>query len=42
VPTKLGYAGVKPLQYPAELVALLPVGPALDPAEARKTRPDND
>ncbi|GAA1802694.1 type VII secretion protein EccB [Planosporangium flavigriseum] len=34
--TKLGYAGVTPTAMPAELVVLLPVGPALDPAEARQ------
>ncbi len=30
----LGYAGVAPLRLPAALVALLPPGPALDPAAA--------
>jgi type VII secretion protein EccB len=35
--TKLGYAGVKPQQVPSELVAMLPRGPSLDPAQARKT-----
>jgi type VII secretion protein EccB len=33
---KLGYEGVAPLRMPAELVALLPVGPALDPAAAQQ------
>ncbi|MGC9668214.1 type VII secretion protein EccB [Planosporangium sp. 12N6] len=32
----LGYAGVTPATMPAELVALLPAGPALDPADARQ------
>jgi type VII secretion protein EccB len=31
----LGYQGVTPVPVPANLVALLPVGPALDPAAAR-------
>jgi type VII secretion protein EccB len=31
---KLGYEGVTPVRMPAELVALLPVGPTLDPAAA--------
>ncbi|HZN20102.1 MAG TPA: type VII secretion protein EccB [Micromonosporaceae bacterium] len=31
----LGYAAVRPVRLPAGLVALLPVGPALDPAAAR-------
>jgi type VII secretion protein EccB len=35
--TKLGYAGVKPYQVPAELVRLLPVGPPLDPVAARRS-----
>jgi ESX secretion system ATPase EccB len=35
--TKLGYAGVKPLPVPAELVRLLPVGPSLDPVAARRS-----
>jgi type VII secretion protein EccB len=34
--SKLGYEGVAPLRMPAELVALLPVGPALDPAAAQQ------
>jgi hypothetical protein len=34
---KLGYDGVAPLRMPAELVALLPVGPALDPAAAQQS-----
>jgi type VII secretion protein EccB len=33
---KLGYGGVSMPQVPAELVALLPQGPALDPARARQ------
>ena len=36
---KLGYAGVKPLQVPAQLVGMLPRGSALDPVQARKTNP---
>jgi type VII secretion protein EccB len=36
VPTMLGYQGVTPVPVPANLVALLPVGPALDPATARR------
>ena len=36
---KLGYGGVKPQQIPSELVALLPRGPSLDPAQARRTDP---
>jgi hypothetical protein len=36
VADKLGYAGVKATPMPAEVVALLPVGPALDPAAAVK------
>ncbi|WP_433299306.1 type VII secretion protein EccB [Actinoplanes sp. CA-030573] len=35
--SKLGYGGVKPVQIPSELVAMLPRGPALDPARARQT-----
>jgi type VII secretion protein EccB len=35
---KLGYEGVTPVAMPAELVALLPVGPALDPQEARQSQ----
>jgi type VII secretion protein EccB len=34
---KLGYDGVKPVQVPSELVRLLPVGPSLDPAAARRS-----
>jgi hypothetical protein len=30
----LGYAGVRPQRLPAALVALIPAGPALDPAAA--------
>lgn len=33
---KLGYEGVAPVAMPAEVVALLPVGPALDPEDARQ------
>jgi type VII secretion protein EccB len=33
--TALGYAGVSPVPVPATFVALLPAGPALDPATAR-------
>src|SRR6266511_3795263 len=32
----LGYAGVTPVRVPAEVVALLPVGPALDPLAAQQ------
>lgn len=32
---KLGYGGVTPVRMPAELVAMLPAGPALDPQAAR-------
>jgi type VII secretion protein EccB len=32
----LGYAGVTPVRVPAEVVALLPVGPALDPSAAQQ------
>jgi hypothetical protein len=32
----LGYAAVRPLRLPAALVALLPAGPALDPAAAAR------
>jgi hypothetical protein len=38
----LGYAGVTPLRVPAELVALLPDGPSLDPARARRSGPGTD
>jgi hypothetical protein len=34
--TKLGYGKVTPRQIPAELFALLPAGPSLDPARARQ------
>ncbi|GAA0451911.1 type VII secretion protein EccB [Paractinoplanes deccanensis] len=37
--TKLGYGGVRPQQIPSELFALMPTGPALDPARARQTDP---
>jgi Type VII secretion system ESX-1, transport TM domain B len=33
---KLGYGGIDLTQVPAELVSLLPQGPALDPARARR------
>ncbi len=33
---RLGYAGVEPAPIPGQLVALLPQGPALDPARARQ------
>ncbi|GGJ95638.1 hypothetical protein GCM10010123_26860 [Pilimelia anulata] len=33
----LGYGGVAPVRLPAALVALLPAGPALDPAAAART-----
>jgi ESX secretion system ATPase EccB len=36
---KLGYTGVKPQTVPSQLVALLPRGPSLDPAQARRTDP---
>jgi len=36
---KLGYGGIDLKQVPAELVALLPQGPALDPARARQSLP---
>jgi type VII secretion protein EccB len=35
VQAALGYRGVTPVQVPAALVALIPLGPALDPAAAR-------
>jgi type VII secretion protein EccB len=35
--TKLGYGGVKPVQVPSELVAMLSTGPSLDPAQAGRT-----
>ncbi|HET6532874.1 MAG TPA: type VII secretion protein EccB [Actinoplanes sp.] len=34
---RLGYGGVSPRQVPAQLVALLPQGPALDADEARRS-----
>ncbi|MEV4705387.1 type VII secretion protein EccB [Actinoplanes sp. NPDC049316] len=39
VMAKLGYGGVQPQQIPGQLVDLLPVGPALDPARARQSEP---
>ena len=39
VPAMLGYAGVTPVRLPSALVALLPEGPALDPAAARNPAP---
>jgi type VII secretion protein EccB len=33
---RLGYAGVTPVRLPAQLVTMLPAGPALDPAVARR------
>lgn len=38
----LGYAGVTPVRVPADLVALLPQGPSLDPSRARQSRPEAD
>jgi type VII secretion protein EccB len=38
---KLGFAGVSPVQVPAQLIALLPQGPSLDAAKARQSRPDD-
>ena len=38
----LGYEGVTPQRLPAELVALLPEGPALDPKRAVKSPPAAD
>lgn len=35
----LGYQGVTPVPVPATLLALVPVGPPLDPAAARTTEP---
>jgi type VII secretion protein EccB len=35
VQAALGYGGVTPVRVPAALVALIPLGPALDPAAAR-------
>ena len=32
----LGYSGVKPVPVPGDLLALIPTGPALDPAAARR------
>lgn len=39
---KLGYGGLDLKQVPAELVALLPQGPALDPARARQSLPTGE
>jgi hypothetical protein len=39
---KLGYGGLDLKQVPAELVALLPQGPALDPARARQSLPSGE
>jgi type VII secretion protein EccB len=36
---KLGYGGVDVQTVPAQLAALLPRGPSLDPAQARRTNP---
>jgi type VII secretion protein EccB len=36
---RLGYGDVPPRQVPAQLIALLPEGPALDPARARQSVP---
>ena len=36
---KLGYAGVRPRQIPAELISLMPQGPPLDPVRARQAPP---
>ncbi len=36
---RLGYGAVTPRQVPAQLVALLPQGPSLDPAKARQPAP---
>jgi hypothetical protein len=36
---KLGYGDVTPRQIPSTLLSLMPVGPPLDPAQARKTGP---
>ena len=36
---KLGFGHAKPQTVPAQLVALLPRGPSLDPAQARRTDP---
>jgi hypothetical protein len=35
----LGYRNVRPVAVPAVLLALLPVGPALDPVAARAAEP---
>jgi len=37
---KLGFAGIQPVQVPAQLVALLPQGPSLDATKARQSKPD--
>ena len=39
VPAMLGYGGVAPVRLPSSVVALLPEGPALDPAAARSPAP---
>jgi hypothetical protein len=36
---KLGFGDAKPQTVPSQLVALLPRGPSLDPAQARRTNP---
>jgi type VII secretion protein EccB len=36
---KLGYGDVTPQQVPAQLIAVLPEGPSLDPARARQSGP---
>ncbi|HEX8344439.1 MAG TPA: type VII secretion protein EccB, partial [Actinoplanes sp.] len=38
----LGYSGVTPVRVPAEMVALLPEGPSLDPVRARRSRAADD
>jgi type VII secretion protein EccB len=38
---KLGYGGVPPQQVPAQMIALLPEGPSLDPARARRSEAGN-
>ena len=37
---RLGYGGTTPRQVPAQLIALLPQGPALDAAKARQPAAD--
>jgi hypothetical protein len=39
---KLGYGGLDLKQVPAELVTLLPQGPALDPTRARQSLPSGE